>query len=65
MRTYRVEETPMWPACWYGGPYWNDRRESNSTRYFHRSKELAEKFVVSLTQAARRNAPTAGGAADG
>lgn len=39
--TYKVELTPCFPCCWYGGPYWGDRRMSNSFVYYFRTEAEA------------------------
>lgn len=38
----------MWPACWYGGPYWNGQRMSNATCYYFRSEQAAKDEVEKL-----------------
>jgi hypothetical protein len=40
-----VEKTTCYPCEWYGGPYFNGIRQSNSTCYFFRTHQEAESYV--------------------
>lgn len=45
-----VELTPMYPAEWYGGPYWNGQRMSNATCYYHRTEDEAIAFCLKMME---------------
>lgn len=48
MLEYKVELTPCYPNCWYGGPYWNNVRMTNQTGYFFPTEQLAREYVEKL-----------------
>ena len=48
--TYDVELTPCYPCEWYGGPYWNGRRMSNSFVYYFRTELEAIANAVKLME---------------
>lgn len=45
---YGVELTPMFPCCWYGGPYWNGKRMDNSWVYYFRTEQEARDNCAKL-----------------
>lgn len=48
MLTYDVEETECFPCSWYGGPYWNGKKMSNSFVYYFKTEDEAIANVIKL-----------------